>query len=72
MLQKNPLNRLKSFSEMQLFKRFCYGRGSVSLQGQQVCTPNVAKDLKFVAKDVTIAHDFLSNFNLFLETLVHV
>ena len=28
--------------------------------------------MKFVAHDVTIAHDFLSNFNLFVETLVHV
>ena len=38
---------------------------------QRVYTPKVAKDLKFVAQDVTIAHDFLSNFNLFVDTLVH-
>ena len=39
---------------------------------QRVYSPKVAKDMKFVAHDVTIAHDFMSNFNLFVETLVHV
>ena len=35
-------------------------------------TPKVAEDMKFVSHDVTIAHDFLSNFNLLVDTLVHV
>ena len=39
---------------------------------QRVYSPKVAKDMKFVAHDVTIAHDFLSNFGLFVDTLVHV
>lgn len=28
--------------------------------------------MKFVAHDSTIAHDFVSNFNLFVDTLVHI
>ena len=41
---------------------------------QRVYSPEfeVAKDMKFVAHDPTIAHFYMSNFNLFLETLDHI
>ena len=38
----------------------------------RVYSPEVAKDMKFVAHDATIAHFFMSNFNPFVEKLVHI
>ena len=39
---------------------------------QRLYTPKVAKEMKLVAHDATIAHDLVSNFNLYVETLQHL
>jgi len=48
------------------------GLEALETEGVYLYTPKLQKDMKFVAHDATIGHDFVSNKSLYVEALQDV